>query len=124
MAIFYPLFKLGGATYEKFILQPIMIRRVLLGTSLYFFMPWGLSLQKSPHNSLLSHFRLSKHETTSEFIFLRLIKLNDEGPFMGINPSFLRFIKHMRMDSSLDEIHRAFVTLFKLIKNQIGTHHL
>ena len=58
----------------------------------------------------------------TDFTFLELIKLNDEGPFLGMNPSFLRFIKHMRVDSSLDKINRVFVTLFKLVKNQRGTH--
>ena len=99
-----------------------MTRRVLLGISLYFFWPWGLNLVKIPFWSLLSHFRLSKHETTNNFAFIRIIKLNDEGPFLGMNPSFLRFIKYMRMDSSLDELHRAFVTLFKLVKKKRGIH--
>ena len=40
----------------------------------------------------------------TEFTFIRLIKLNDEIPYIGMNPSFLRFVKHMRMDSLLDEI--------------------
>ena len=39
-----------------------------------------------------------------------------EDPFLGMNPSFLRFIKHMRMGSSLDELQWVFVTLFELVK--------
>ena len=58
----------------------------------------------------------------NEFAFIGLIKSNDEGPFIGMNPSFLRFIKHMRMDSSLDELQRVFVTLFELVKMKRGTH--
>ena len=54
----------------------------------------------------------------TEFTFVGLIKSNDEGLFLGMNPSFLRFIKHMRMDSSLDELYRLFVTLFKLVKSK------
>ena len=33
-----------------------------------------------------------------------------------MNPSFLRFIKHVRMESSLDNLQRVFVTLFELVK--------
>ena len=89
---------------------------------LYFFGPWGLNLCKIPFWSPLSHFRLSKHETTNEFTFIGLIKSNDEGPYLGTNPSFLGFIKHVRMDSSFDELKRVFVTLFGLIKMKRGTH--
>ena len=60
----------------------------------------------------------------TEFTFLELIKLNDEGSFLGMNHSFLRFIKHMRMDSSSDELYRAFFTLFKLVKSkEVLIHH-
>ena len=45
---------------------------------------------------------LSMNDT--EFTFIGLIKSNDGRPYPGKNPSFLRFIKHVRMDSSLDEI--------------------
>ena len=117
-----PLFGPGGTTYEKFILQPIIIGRVLLRIILYFFRPRGLNLRKCPFWILLSHFRLSKHETINEFTFIELVKSNDEGPFLGMNPSFLRFIKHMRMDLSSDELHRVFVTLFELVKMKRGTH--
>ena len=59
---------------------------------------------------------------TNEFAFIGLIKLNDERPNLGMNPSFLRFVKNMRMDSSLDEFQRVCVTLFGLIKMKRGTH--
>ena len=57
---------------------------------------------------------------TIEFTFLGLVKLNDERSFLGMNPFFLRFIKQMRVGSSLDELHRAFFTLFKLVKKKRG----
>ena len=40
--------------------------------------------------------------------------MNDH--FLGRNPSFLRFIKHVRMDLSYDNLQRVFVTLFELVK--------
>ena len=40
----------------------------------------------------------------AEFTFIGLIKSNDGRPYLGTNPSFLRFVKYVRMDSSLDEI--------------------
>ena len=63
-----------------------MTGRVLLGTILCFFEPQGLNLQKNIPWSLLSHFRLSKHETTNEFAFIGLVKLNDEGPSFENEP--------------------------------------
>ena len=33
-----------------------------------------------------------------------------------MNPSFLRFVKHIIMDLSSDELKRVFVTLFGLVK--------
>ena len=43
-------------------------------------------------------------------------------PFLGTNPSFLRFVKCMRMDLSSDELQRVFVRIFELIKMKRGTH--
>ena len=60
----------------------------------------------------------------NEFAFVRLIKQNDERPYLGTNPSFLRFLKHVRMDSSLDELQQVFVTLFELVKMKRDTHML
>ena len=59
---------------------------------------------------------------TSEFGFITLTKLHDEIPYLGTNPSFLKFVKNMRMESSLDELQRVFVTLFGLVKMKRGTH--
>ena len=40
----------------------------------------------------------------TEFTFIELIKSNGERPYLGTNPSFLRLVKYVRMDSSLDEL--------------------
>ena len=58
----------------------------------------------------------------TEFAFIGLIKLNTERPIQGMNPSFLRFVKYMRMDLYLDELKRVFVTLLGLVKMKRGTH--
>ena len=58
----------------------------------------------------------------AEFAFIGLVKLNTERPFFGMNPSFLRFMKYMGMDLSLDKLKRVFVTLFELVKMKRGTH--
>ena len=58
----------------------------------------------------------------TEFTFIKIMKSNDQGPFMGMNFSFLKFVKHVRMDSSLDELQRVVVTLFGLIKMKRGTN--
>ena len=42
-------------------------------------------------------------------------------PLLGINPSFLKFMKHMRMDLSSDELQQVFVTLFELVKTKKET---
>ena len=54
----------------------------------------------------------------TEFAFIGLVKLNTERPVQGTKPSFLRFVKCMRMDLSSDELQRVFVTLFELVKNK------
>ena len=52
----------------------------------------------------------------TEFAFIGLIKLNIERPFLGMNPSSLRFVKHMTLDFSSYKLYRVFVTLFGLVK--------
>ena len=37
-------------------------------------------------------------------------------PLLGTNPSFIRFMKYMRIDLSLEELQGGFVTLFELVK--------
>ena len=54
----------------------------------------------------------------TEFAFIGLVQLNTKRPFLGMNPSFLRFVKYMRMDLSLDKLQRVFVTLFGLVKKK------
>ena len=61
---------------------------------------------------------------TNEFAFVGLIKLYDERTYFGMNPSFLSFVKNMRMDSSLDELQRVFVTFFGIVKMKRGTQLL
>ena len=58
----------------------------------------------------------------TEFYFSGLVKLNIGRPILGLNPSFLRFVKHMRLDLSSDKLYRVFVTLFELVKPKRGTH--
>ena len=40
----------------------------------------------------------------TEFTFIVLIKSNGERPYLETNLSFLGFVKHVRMDLSLDEL--------------------
>ena len=58
----------------------------------------------------------------TEFSSSRLVKLNIERLVLGMNPSSLRFVKHMSLDLSSDKLYRVFVTLFELVKLKIGTH--
>ena len=58
----------------------------------------------------------------TEFYFSGLIKLNIEGPALGMNPSSLRFLKHMSLDLSSNKLYRVFVTLFELVKPKRGSH--
>ena len=39
-----------------------------------------------------------------------------------MNPSSLRFVKHMRLYLSSDKLYRVFVTIFELVKPKRGTH--
>ena len=57
----------------------------------------------------------------TDFSFSGLVKLNIERPALGMNPSSLRFIKHMSLDLSSDKLYRVFVTLFELVKPKRGT---
>ena len=51
-----------------------------------------------------------------EFSFGGLVNLNTERPILGTNPSSLRFVKHMSLEFSSDNLYRVFVTLFELVK--------
>ena len=76
-----------------------MIGRVLLGIILHFFGPLRLNnMKKDPLDfSLVCSDSLNMNYT--EFYFIGLVKLNIERPFLGTNPSFLKFVKHMSLDS-------------------------
>ena len=41
----------------------------------------------------------------TEFSFVGLVKLNTKRLVQGMNPSFLRFVKYMRMDLSSDKLN-------------------
>ena len=73
------------------------------------------SYEKRPFG-VFFHFRLdSLNMNDTEFSFIGIVKLNTERPVQGTNPSFLRFVKHMSLDLSSDELQRVFVTLFELV---------
>ena len=89
-----------------------------------FFRPIRPIYEKGPFGvSLCLHSNYINMNDT-KFTFIGLIKSNGERPYLGTNPSFLRFIKYVRMDSSLDGLHRVFVTLYGLEKPKRGTHPL
>ena len=58
----------------------------------------------------------------TEFYFSGIVKLNIERPVLGSTPSSLRFVKHMSLDLSFDNLYQVFVTLFDLVKQKRGTH--
>ena len=118
--VVYPFFGLGLTSYEKGALQPIMTGRVLSGIILHFFKT--KSYEKGPFGVFFRLHLDSLDMNDTEFALIGLVKLNTERPVQGMNPSFLRFIKRMRMDLSLDELKRVLVTLFELVKTKRGTH--
>ena len=80
------------------------------------------SYEKGPFG-VFFHLRSdSLNMNDTEFAFIGLIKLNTERPIQGMKPSFLRFVKYMGMDLSLDELKRVFVTLSRFVKAKRGTH--
>ena len=80
------------------------------------------SYEKGPFGVFFRRCSDSLNKNYTEFVFIGLDKLNTERPFWGTNPSFLRFVKSMSLDLSLDELKRVFVTLFELVKLKRGTH--
>ena len=79
-------------------------------------------MKKDPHGVFFCIRLDSLNMNNTEFSFIGHVKLNIEGPVLGMNPSSLRFVKHMSLDLSSDELYRVFVTLFELIKLKRGTH--
>ena len=69
-----------------------------------FFRPTRPIYEKGPFVVSLCLCSDSLNMNDADFSFIGLIKSNDERPYLGMNPSFLKFVKHMRMDSSLDEL--------------------
>ena len=99
-----------------------MTGRVLSGIILYFFGPWRLNhIKKGPFGVFFRLRSDSLNMNNTEYYFIGHVKINTERPVQGMNPSFLRFVKRMRMDLSLDELQRVFVTLFGLVKKKRGT---
>ena len=73
----------------------------------YFILFWVLetkSYEKGPFG-VFFHLRSdSLNMNDTEFDFIGLVQLNTEIPVHGTNPSFLRFMKYMRMELSSDEL--------------------
>ena len=73
----------------------------------YFILFWALgtkSYEKGHFGVFFCFHSGSLNMNDTELNFNGLIKLNTDRPYFGNEPSFLGFIKHMRMDSSLDEL--------------------
>ena len=79
-------------------------------------------MKKEPFGVFFRILSDSLNMNNTEFAFIGLVKLYIERPFLGMDPSFLRFVKYMRMDLSSDELKQVFVTLFGLVKMKRGTH--
>ena len=89
----------------------------------HFFGSGELFYEKGPYGVFFRGCSNSLNMNVTKFSFIGLVKLNIERPFFwGMNPSFLRFVKYMGMDSSSDNLKQVFVTLFELIKTKRGTH--
>ena len=69
-----------------------------------FFGPTRPIYKKGPFGVFLVISNFLNMKRKNEFAYIGLIKQNDERPYLGMNPSFLRFVKNMRMDSSFDEL--------------------
>ena len=78
--------------------------------------------EKGPFGVSLCLHSDSLNMNDTEFTFIGLIKSNDERSYLGTNPSFLRFVKYVRMEPLLDVLQRLFVTLFEPVKMKRGTH--
>ena len=75
-------------------------------------------MKKDPFGVFFCGHSDSLNMNDTDFSFSGLVKLNIERPVLGINPSSLRFVKHMSLDLSFDKLYRVFVTLFELIKSK------
>ena len=79
-------------------------------------------MEKDPHGVFFYVHLDSLNMNDIEFSFSGLVKLSIERPDLGMNPSSLRFVKHMSLDLSSEKLYRLFVTLFELVKLKRGTH--
>ena len=79
-------------------------------------------MKKDPFGVFFHIHSDSLNMNDTDFSFSGLIKLNIERPILGMNPSSLRFVKHMSLDLSSDKLYRVFVTLFELVKLKRGTY--
>ena len=70
----------------------------------HFFGSDELFYKKGPRGVFFHGRSDSLNMNNTEFSLSGLVKLNIERPVLGTNPSFLRFVKHMRMDLSSDEL--------------------
>ena len=70
----------------------------------HFFGLGELFYEKGPYGVFFHGSSNSLNMNDTEFSFIGLIKLNMERPFLGTNPSSLRFVKYMSLDLSLDEL--------------------
>ena len=70
----------------------------------HFFGPIRSIYDKGPFGVFLRLRSDSLNMNDTEFTFIGLRKSNGERPYLGTNPSFLRFVKYVRMDSLLDEL--------------------
>ena len=88
----------------------------------HFFSSDELFYKKGPYGVFFRGRSDSLNMNDTKFSFIGLVKLNIETPVLGMNPSSLRFVKHMSLDLSSNKLYRVFVTLFELVKLKRGTH--
>ena len=65
-------------------------------------------MKKDPHGVFFCIRLDSLNMNDTKFSFSGLIKLNIERPILGMNPSSLKFVKHMGLDLSFDKLYRVF----------------
>ena len=71
-------------------------------------------MKKDPFGVFFCDHSDSLNMNDTDFSFIGLVKLNIERPVLGMNPSSLRFVKHMSFKLSSNDLQRVFVTLFEL----------
>ena len=61
-------------------------------------------MKKDPFGVFFRKHSDSLNMNDTDFSLIGLVKLNIERPVLGTNPSSLRFVKHMSLDLSSDEL--------------------